>query len=78
MEVVAGSGHRRQRIAVRGSDALLLAEPAPGADIEGDVQDASMCSAGKIRRFAIAGVGGHGDLVSDFGIGVRDLTRVFA
>lgn len=77
MEVVGGSGRRRQRVAVKGLDAFLLAEPAPGADIGGDVQYASMCSAGKISRFAIADVSGHGDLVADFGIGLRDLMREF-
>ncbi len=77
MEIVGGSGRRRERLATKGLDAFLLAEPAPGAEIGGDVQYASMCSAGKISRFAVADVSGHGDLVAGFGLALRDLMRKF-
>ena len=77
MEILGGLGRREERIAVPGLEAFLLAEPAPGQAAGGDVQYASMCSAGRISRFAVADVSGHGEEVAHFGLGLRDLMRKF-
>lgn len=77
MEILGGLGRREERISVKGLEAFLFAEPAPGNASGGDVQYASMCSAGKISRFAVADVSGHGEEVAHFGLGLRDLMRRF-
>ena len=77
MEILGGLGRREERLAVKGLDAFLLAAPMPGAREGGDVQYASMCAAGKISRFAVADVSGHGDQVAHFGLALRDLMRKY-
>ena len=77
MEILGGLGRREERISVKGIDAYILSEPLPGHESGGDVQYASMCAAGKISRFAVADVSGHGDAVAKFGVGLRDLMRRF-
>lgn len=77
MEILGGLGRREERISVKGIDAFLLSEPLPGHESGGDVQYASMCAAGRISRFAVADVSGHGDAVAEFGVGLRDLMRRF-
>lgn len=77
MEILGGLGRREERLAVMGLDAFLLAAPMPGAREGGDVQYASMCSAGKISRFAVADVSGHGEQVAHFGLALRDLMRKY-
>ena len=77
MELIGGLGRRTEHFSVKGLEAFLLAEPMPGATAGGDVQYASMCSAGRISRFAVADVSGHGDEVAHFGLRLRDLMRRF-
>jgi sigma-B regulation protein RsbU (phosphoserine phosphatase) len=75
MEIWGGNRAADDAVAVPGIDAFVLARPHGGADGGGDIHYVSMCAAGRIARFAVADVAGHGADVSGLAVTLRDLMR---
>ena len=75
MEVWSGNRRVQNTITVPGLDAWIFSEPHRGDEAGGDIHYVSMCGAGKISRFAIADVSGHGANVGDIAARLRKLMR---
>ena len=75
MEVWGGNEAIDDAISVPGIDAWFYSRPYHNDARGGDVHYASMCAAGKITRFAVADVSGHGLAVDDFAQRLRSLMR---
>ena len=75
MEVWSGNQRVENTITVPGLDAWIYSEPHKGDEAGGDIHYVSMCGAGKISRFAIADVSGHGAIVGEIAARLRKLMR---
>ena len=75
MEVWGGNEATDNTIAVSGLDAWVVSEPYGGDTSGGDIHFASTCGAGKIARFTVADVAGHGRSASDLAFELRRLMR---
>lgn len=75
MEIWGGNGAINSALAVSGLDAWVFCAPYGGEPRGGDIHYVSTCGAGKIARFAVADVAGHGAAVSDMGTSLRRLMR---
>lgn len=62
-------------IAVSGMDAWVFSEPHAGDVAGGDIHFISTCGRGRITRFLLADVAGHGGAVSEVAIQLRKLMR---
>ena len=78
MEVWSGNAAIRSGISVPGIDAWIVSRPYHGDDRGGDIHYVSMCGAGRITRFAIADVAGHGAAADEFARRLRRPTRTCA
>ena len=61
LEVWGGNEPRSSAVSVAGLDVWVWSDPIAGAARGGDLYYISTCGAGRISRFAIADVSGHGD-----------------
>ena len=77
MEVWGGNGAIHNAISVPGIDAFISSDPFQGDARGGDIHFVSMCGAGKISRFAVVDVSGHGTAASGFAHRVRSLLRKY-
>ena len=75
MEIWGGNRAVDRAIAVTGIDVWVVSQPYGGDTHGGDVYFVSSCGAGKIARFALADVAGHGVTVGDLGAKLRRLMR---
>ncbi len=75
MEVWGGNRLVEDAVTVHGMDAWVLSIPWGGAEVGGDIHFVSMCGAGKIARFAVADVSGHGPAANDLATKLRSLMR---
>ncbi len=75
MEIWGGNQAVDDAIAVSGLDAWVVSEPYGGDASGGDIYFVSTCGAGRIARFAIADVAGHGRSASDQAVTLRRLMR---
>ncbi len=75
MEVWGGNQPTRSAIAVPGIDAWLSSSPQDGDRRGGDIYFASTCGGGRISRFVIADVSGHGRSVSKLAMQLRRLMK---
>ncbi|MBL8764823.1 MAG: serine/threonine-protein phosphatase [Phycisphaerae bacterium] len=75
MEIWGGNRAVETALSVPGIDAWILSQPYREADSGGDIHYVSMCAAGRIARFALADVSGHGAGVGPLALGVRALMR---
>lgn len=75
MEVWGGNVAAESGISVHGIDAWLTSHPYHGEPAGGDIHYVSMCGRGRIARFVLADVAGHGAQVSDLAAHLRDLMR---
>ncbi|MCI0400050.1 MAG: serine/threonine-protein phosphatase [Gammaproteobacteria bacterium] len=75
MEVWGGNEGVESAFSVPGFDAWIFAQPFAGAGQGGDVHYVSMCGAGKISRFAVADISGHGERIGDLALRLRKLMR---
>ncbi len=76
MEIWGGNQAADRAIAVSGMDAWVLSEPYGGdAAGGGDIHFVSTCGHGRIARFLLADVAGHGRLVNDVAIQLLRLMR---
>ena len=65
MEVWGGNRAVDNAVSVPGLDAWIYSRPWQEADAGGDLHYMSMCAAGKIARFVVADIAGHGESVAD-------------
>jgi serine phosphatase RsbU (regulator of sigma subunit) len=64
-------------ISVPGIDVWISSDPFKGEDRGGDIHYVSMCGEGRISRFALLDVAGHGSAVGELGHRVRALMRKY-
>ncbi|MBI4579150.1 MAG: hypothetical protein HY718_05565, partial [Planctomycetes bacterium] len=75
MEIWGGNGAQDSAISVPGLDAFVCSQPQPGHRTGGDIHYVSMCGSGRISRFVVADVSGHGEQVDDLATTLRTLIR---
>ncbi len=75
MEIWGGNGVEDSALSLPGIDAYIYSQPQPGHASGGDIHYVSMCGSGRISRFAIADVSGHGQQASDVASMLRTLMR---
>ena len=75
MEIWGGNQAADNAVSVSGIDCWVISEPHGGDASGGDMHFVSTCGAGKIARFALADVAGHGLSVSDMAVKLRRLMR---
>jgi len=75
MEVWGGNTAIESGISLPGIDAWVYSQPFKGQASGGDVHYVSMCGMGRIGRFMLADVSGHGTSVSELAIQLRKLMR---
>lgn len=77
MEIWGGNRAIDEHVLAPGIEAWVHARPHAGDDAGGDVHYVSACAGGKITRFAVADVSGHGASVDGFAQSLRALMRRF-
>ena len=77
MEVWGGNGAIHNAISVPGIDAWISSEPYHGDAYGGDIHYISTCGGGRISRFVIADVSGHGAIVSSVAHRLKLLMRKY-
>lgn len=75
MEVWGGNQAAEQHFHLPGLDIWLYSRPFDNATNGGDVYYLSSCASGRISRLLLADVSGHGPVVSQFALRLRDLMR---
>jgi sigma-B regulation protein RsbU (phosphoserine phosphatase) len=75
MEIWGGNQAADSAVAVSGIDAWVMSEPVGGVTSGGDIHFVSTCGGGKIARFAVADVAGHGLSASNVAVKLRRLMR---
>ena len=75
MEIWGGNEAIDDAIAVSGLDAWVISQPHAGDPSGGDIHFVSTCGSGRIARFMIADVAGHGQAVSNVAQKLRKLMR---
>lgn len=75
MEIWGGNRATRRHASVSGIDAYVYSQPYDGQSAGGDIHYVSMCGSGRVVRFAVADVSGHGDAVGGLATELRSLVR---
>lgn len=75
LEVWGDNSRVDEVVSVPGIDAWIRSIPFADSDQGGDLHYVSMCGAGRIARFALADVSGHGDVVGPVAVRLQDLMR---
>lgn len=75
MEIWGGNTAINNAVSTPGIDAWVVSQPYQGQAAGGDIHYVSMCASGRIARFVVADVSGHGDEVSRTAKVLRDLMR---
>ncbi len=75
MEIWGGNETIDSAISTPGIDAWVYSRPFVGEHAGGDIHYVSMCNAGKIARFFVADVSGHGEIVAEVARTLRGLMR---
>jgi len=75
MEVWGGNRAISSGISIPGVDAWIYCQPFRAQSSGGDIHYVSMCGQGRIGRFMLADVAGHGDEVDQTAIALRNLMR---
>jgi serine phosphatase RsbU (regulator of sigma subunit) len=75
MEIHGGTGATEQAVSTPGMDIWVYSQPYESAKHGGDVYYVSLCGGGKITRFIVADVSGHGASVADLALSLRSLMR---
>lgn len=77
MEVWGGNQPADNGVVMPGVDAWVFSRPYDDDDAGGDVHYLSSCATGRITRFLLADVSGHGSQVSSVAVTLRTLMRRF-
>src|SRR5262245_51592212 len=75
MEIWGGNHATDRAVATPGLDLRVYSRLHEGAEGGGDVHYVSLCGGGKITRFILADVSGHGAAVAEVARGLRTLMR---
>ncbi len=75
MEVWGGNAPTDTAVGLPGLDVWVFAKPFGGAEAGGDVHYISSCATGRIARWLLADVSGHGESVAAIAGKLRDLMR---
>lgn len=75
MEVRGGITATDERLSMPGLDAWIYCRPHDGAEAGGDIHYVSSCFTGRVARFALADVSGHGPEAAKTSELLRDLMR---
>lgn len=75
MEIWGGNEAAHTALSVPGLDVWVTSTPFAGNAQGGDIHYLSMCGSGRISRFAVADVAGHGDMVGALASTLRRLMR---
>src|SRR5689334_4344170 len=75
MEIWGGNHAADACVATPGLDLWLYSQPYQGAENGGDVHYVSLCGGGRITRFLLADVAGHGAEVAPMARLLRGLLR---
>ncbi len=75
MEIWGGNGAVENAVSSPGLDAYIYSRPYQGDAGGGDIHYVSMCASGRIKRFVVADVAGHGDSAAALATRLRDLMR---
>ncbi len=75
MEVWGGNTAAESGISMPGVDAWVYSQPYQAQSAGGDIHYVSMCGEGRVGRFIIADVAGHGVEVSELALRLRKLMR---
>lgn len=75
MEIWGGNRTAEDTVSVFGMDAWVLSLPCAGAEAGGDIHYVSMCGSGRIARFAVADVAGHGQAAAGLAVSLRRLMK---
>jgi phosphoserine phosphatase RsbU/P len=75
MEIWGGNRSMEGAVAVPGIDAWIYSRPVGDNGAGGDIHYVSTCGGGKIARFIVADVSGHGDAVGALAAQLRKLMR---
>ncbi|MEM9081997.1 MAG: PP2C family protein-serine/threonine phosphatase [Planctomycetota bacterium] len=75
MEVFGGNQAFSNAVSTPGFDVFITAVPYQGGEGGGDVHYLSMCAGGRITRFVLADLSGHGMTVDDSAKSLRKLVR---
>lgn len=75
MEIWGGNRAIENAVSVPGIDAWVYSQPYDGAEAGGDIHYVSLCAGGKIARFVVADVAGHGAAVGEIAANLRRLMR---
>lgn len=75
MEIWGGNEPARSGVSTAGLDVQVASRPAGEASGGGDLHFVSSCASGRITRFVLADVCGHGDAIAAVARDVRDLMR---
>jgi len=73
MQLWGGNQRSRESISLEGIDAWVYCNPYDGSDHGGDIHYMTSCATGRITRIVIADISGHGDLVADFAVILKQL-----
>jgi len=77
MEVWGGNERTDRGLSVPGIDAWISSSPHDDGSGGGDIHYVSLCGGGRIARFAIADVSGHGAEASEVAVALRGLMRKY-
>ncbi|MGD9790975.1 MAG: PP2C family protein-serine/threonine phosphatase [Phycisphaerales bacterium] len=77
MEVWGGSEAADTGVEMPGVDVWVMSRPFQGDDAGGDVHYVSSCATGRVTRFLLADVSGHGEAVASVARDLRTLMRRF-
>lgn len=75
MEIWGGNAAIMDAVSSPGLDAWVYSRPHEGAKLGGDIHYVSMCASGRIARYFVADVSGHGEAVSELAGRLRTLMR---
>ncbi len=75
MEIWGGNSSIMDAISSPGIDAWVYSRPHENAGQGGDIHYVSMCASGRIARYFVADVAGHGEAVSELARRLRTLMR---
>ena len=73
MQLWGGNQRSRESISLEGIDAWVYSNPYAGSDHGGDIHYMTSCATGRITRIVIADISGHGEVVADFAIILKQL-----
>lgn len=75
MEIWGGNRAVEDTVSVFGIDAWVLSLPHAEGQQGGDIHYVSMCGSGRIARFIVADVAGHGNAAADLAVVLRNLMK---